>query len=69
VKKNAELVAFGDRVSELRRARGLSQQQLAQKSGLHRTYIGGVERGERNVSLLNINKIALALGAAALILI
>ena len=69
MKKNAELVAFGDRVSELRRARGLSQQQLAQKSGLHRTYIGGVERGERNVSLLNINKIALALGAAALILI
>ncbi len=52
---------FGDRVRKLRVAQGLSQEVLAQKAGLHRTYIGGVERGERNVSLENIEKVALAL--------
>ncbi|MBO5307402.1 MAG: helix-turn-helix transcriptional regulator [Lentisphaeria bacterium] len=52
---------FGDRVRELRISQGLSQEVLAQKSGLHRTYIGGIERGERNVSLENIQKIAKAL--------
>ena len=52
---------FGTRVRELRIAQGLSQEVLAQKAGLHRTYIGGIERGERNVSLSNMNKIALAL--------
>ena len=52
---------FGDRVRVLRVAQGLSQEVLAQKAGLHRTYIGGVERGERNVSLENIQKIAVAL--------
>ena len=49
---------FGERVRELRIAQGFSQEQLAQKTGLHRTYIGGIERGERNVSLVNIQKIA-----------
>lgn len=49
---------FGNRVREMRIAQGLSQEALAQKSGLHRTYIGGIERGERNVSLINIEKIA-----------
>ena len=52
---------FGIRVRELRVARGLSQEVLAQKSGLHRTYVGGIERGERNVSLENIQKIAKSL--------
>ena len=66
--KNVELTEFGERVSALRRARGLSQQQLANKTGLHRTYISGVERGERNISLLNIHRIATALGAVALLL-
>lgn len=51
-------IKFGLRVRELRVARGISQEVLAQKSGLHRTYIGGIERGERNVSLENIQKIA-----------
>lgn len=55
-------IKFGCRVRELRIAQGLSQEVLAQKTGLHRTYIGGIERGERNVSLVNIFKIAQALG-------
>ncbi|MBE6364293.1 MAG: helix-turn-helix transcriptional regulator [Lentisphaerae bacterium] len=52
---------FGVKVKELRVAQKLSQEMLAQKSGLHRTYIGGIERGERNISLINIEKIAVAL--------
>ncbi|MGL5066045.1 MAG: helix-turn-helix domain-containing protein [Microcoleus sp.] len=56
-----ELQQFGDRVRTLRKARGLSQEQLAEKTGLHRTYIGGIERGERNVSLINIVRLAKAL--------
>ena len=52
---------FGCRIRNLRVAQGMSQEVLAQKSGLHRTYIGGVERGERNISLINIEKIARAL--------
>ncbi len=53
--------AFGQRVRELRKARGFSQEELAERSGLHRTYVGGIERGERNPSLLNIGHIAQAL--------
>ena len=52
---------FGDRVRELRLAIGLSQEQLAFRAGIHRTYFGGVERGERNPSLKNIAAIADAL--------
>lgn len=55
---------FGDRVRLLRNERGISQEQLALACGLDRTYIGGVERGERNISLINIYKIAEALGAS-----
>lgn len=54
--------AFGQRVRELRTAKGLSQEALALACDLDRTYIGGIERGERNVSLVNIEKIATALG-------
>ena len=53
---------FGKRVRELRLARGLSQEELAFRVGIHRTYLGGVERGERNPSLKNIAAIAQALG-------
>ena len=52
---------FGKRLKELRLARGLSQEALAFKSGMHRTYLGGIERGERNPSLKNIAAIAKAL--------
>ena len=53
---------FGARVRALRQAKGLSQEAFADICGLHRTYIGAIERGERNVSLENIEKIAKALG-------
>jgi transcriptional regulator with XRE-family HTH domain len=45
-----------------RRSLGLSQEGFADKVGLHRTYVGAVERGERNVSLANLERIAIALG-------
>jgi transcriptional regulator with XRE-family HTH domain len=55
------LVRFGNRVRELRKKKGLSQEGLALESGLDRSYVGGVERGERNISLENIEKLARAL--------
>lgn len=55
------LKAFGDRIRLFRNRLGLSQEALAEKAGLHRTYVGGIERGERNVSLLNIVCISKAL--------
>lgn len=55
------LEIFGRNVREVREKKGLSQEELAEECGLHRTYIGGIERGERNVGLLNILRIAAAL--------
>jgi transcriptional regulator with XRE-family HTH domain len=53
---------FGNRVRALRRARGLSQEDLAELCNLDRTYISGIERGVRNVALRNIEALANALG-------
>jgi transcriptional regulator with XRE-family HTH domain len=55
---------FGDRVRELRKSRGFSQEKLAERADLHYTYVGGIERGERNPSLINIGRIAAALGVS-----
>jgi transcriptional regulator with XRE-family HTH domain len=56
------LVAFGAAVRELRERRGLSQEALAQGAELQRTYVNEVERGRRNVTLLNVGRLAEALG-------
>lgn len=60
--------SFGKRVRELRKQKGYSQEQLADKAGLHRTYIGSIERGEQNVSIDNIDKIAKALKTSVALL-
>lgn len=52
---------FGEQVKRLRKKRIWSQEELAKRAGLHRTYIGSIERGERNVSLINVERIAKAL--------
>lgn len=59
-----ELEKFGEQVRQLRKALGLSQEDLAELTDLHRTYIGGIERGERNVALINIVRLAKALNVS-----
>jgi transcriptional regulator with XRE-family HTH domain len=58
----AHRAALGRRIRELRQAKGISQEALADLAGIHRTYMSDVERGERNISIDNIAAIASALG-------
>lgn len=60
--KDPELVALGRRVCELREAAGLTQEALAHAAGLHWTYVGQIERGERNLSYKNLLKLARGFG-------
>ncbi len=59
--KKEILIKFGERVREIRKEQRLSQEELSFKADLHRTYIGMIERAEKNITLLNIEKIANAL--------
>lgn len=52
---------FGKRIRDLRTSRRLSQEALAERAGLHRNYIGGIERGERNVAIIAVEKLAAGL--------
>lgn len=60
--KTELLIKFGERIKLLRKERSWSQEKLAEKTGFHRTYIGMIERGERNPSLININVFAETFG-------
>ena len=60
--KKQILIDFGNRVRKERTKLGWSQEELAEKAGVHRTYIGMIERAEKNITLENIEKIAKALG-------
>jgi predicted transcriptional regulator len=60
---------LGAKVRKIRVELGLSQEELGEKAGLHRTYIGSIERSERNVSLINIKRIASALGVSVVMLL
>ena len=64
-KQLAQRAAFGRRVRELRVEKGLSQEELAHRADLDRSYVGQVERGERNISLDNIHRLAEAMNVQA----
>jgi transcriptional regulator with XRE-family HTH domain len=58
------MVRFGKRLKEVRDEVGISQEKLAENANLHRTYVSSVERGKRNISLVNIERLAAALGVS-----
>jgi transcriptional regulator with XRE-family HTH domain len=60
--RSPQHAALGEAIRELRRVADVSQEGLADLAGMHRTYVGGIERGERNVSFANLLKLADALG-------
>ena len=55
------LIKFGKRIKQLREERGISQEKLGELAKVHRTYVGMIERGEKNITLINIGKFAKAL--------
>jgi transcriptional regulator with XRE-family HTH domain len=61
-RKNKYLVELGKKIKQVRKQKGLSQEQLALKAEIDRSYMGGIERGERNVTFLTLVKIAICLG-------
>ena len=63
--RHPALIALGEQIRRVRKARGISQEDFASQAGLGRSYYGGVERGERNVSALNLLRIATALHVEA----
>lgn len=69
MKKTSHATVVGQTIRKLREGAGVSQEELAATAGLHRTYVGSVERGERNVSLENIVRLAHALGVRPSILL
>jgi transcriptional regulator with XRE-family HTH domain len=58
-------VSFGQRLAQARKAKNWSQERLALESGIARSYLGGVERGQRNIALLNICRLADTFGLSA----
>ena len=60
-KKNPILIELGSRIRELRKSKGFSQEGFADEIGLDRTYVGGIERGERNIATINLTRIAITL--------
>lgn len=60
--RNEKLVAFGQRVREIRKSKGLSQEGMAALAGVDRSYMGHIERGEKNITLTKIYQISDALG-------
>jgi transcriptional regulator with XRE-family HTH domain len=62
--KEAILIKFGQKIRQERLKQNLSQEELAEKANLHRTYVGMIERAEKNITLINIEKIANALGVS-----
>jgi len=62
VARSDDHVALGQAIRQLRISTGLSQEAFADRCGLHRTYVGGIERGERNLSFANLLRVASALG-------
>lgn len=67
--KERALVKLGENVRECRDKQGISQEELAHRAGLDRTYVGGVERGERNPTILSSLKISGALGVSLSVLV
>ena len=62
---NSSLVSLGEAIRAARKAQGLSQEALAERADIDRSYMGGIERGEHNLAIMNLLKIANALGIKA----